>query len=336
MGRVVAAGIGLMLILGCTSTAEQPTDDAGSPAGSGTPDAPGDPAPPGPEATVLRNWRAGSDMATGLGEAATVVELPGGGEVLFPGRRFVALYGHPGTPSLGVLGEQPMDETFERAREVAERYESEVDETIVPALEVITTIASTQPGAGGDYSSRTDVAELRPWIDAAAEEDVYVVLDLQPGRTDFLSQAQEYEELLAEPHVGLALDPEWRLADGERHLEQIGSVDAAEVNEVVEWLADLTAQHDLPQKLLILHQFRLSMIQNRDEVDTSRDELAVLIHADGHGTPDLKFETWNRLREDAPEDVWWGWKNFYDEDEPTFSPEETMDVEPAPWFVSYQ
>ena len=34
------------------------------------------------------------------------VELPGGGRVLFPGRRLVALYGHPGAPSLGVLGEQ--------------------------------------------------------------------------------------------------------------------------------------------------------------------------------------------------------------------------------------
>ena len=40
---------------------------------------------------------------------------------------------------------------------------------------------------------------------------MYVVLDLQPGRTDFLTQAKRYEPLLALPHVGLALDPEWRL-----------------------------------------------------------------------------------------------------------------------------
>jgi hypothetical protein len=30
------------------------------------------------------------------------------------------------------------------------------------------------------------------------------------------------------------------------------------------------------------------------------------------------------------------WKNFYDEDTPTFTPEQTMEVDPAPWFVSYQ
>ena len=40
---------------------------------------------------------------------------------------------------------------------------------------------------------------------------MYVVLDLQPGRSNFLDQAKLYEPLLRLPHVGLALDPEWRL-----------------------------------------------------------------------------------------------------------------------------
>ena len=31
------------------------------------------------------------------------------------------------------------------------------------------------------------------------------------------------------------------------------------------------------------------------------------------------------------------WKNFFDEDFPTFTPEQTYrDVNPRPWFVSYQ
>ncbi|MGG6496372.1 UNVERIFIED_CONTAM: cell wall-binding repeat-containing protein, partial [Bacteroidetes bacterium 56_B9] len=33
-------------------------------------------------------------------------ELPGGGGLAFPGRRMVALYGHPYGPDLGVMGEQ--------------------------------------------------------------------------------------------------------------------------------------------------------------------------------------------------------------------------------------
>ncbi|QSB12794.1 hypothetical protein JQS43_13980 [Natronosporangium hydrolyticum] len=274
-------------------------------------------------------------LAQRLAVAATGVELPGGGQLVFPGRLLIALYGHPGDTALGALGEQPMTEALARTAEVAAEYESLVDEPVVPTLEIITTIASASPGPEGDYSLRTPPEQLRPWIDAAAAEGMYVVLDLQPGHTDFLTQAQEYEELLTEPHVGLALDPEWRLAPDQRHMVEIGSVDAEEVNQVTEWLAELTAEHHLPQKLLILHQFTLGMITNRDAVATDYDEVAVLIHADGFGTPSEKFDTWNALQNDAPE-VWWGWKNFYDEDQPTFTPAETVDVEPLPRFVSYQ
>jgi hypothetical protein len=268
--------------------------------------------------------------------AATGVQLPGGGQVVFPGRRFVALYGHPGAPVLGVLGEQPVAEAITRAERVAAGYRPLVDEPVVPALEIITTVASAGAGPTGDYSRRTPVSRLRPWVDAAADAGIYVVLDLQPGRTDFLTQAKEYEELLREPHVGLALDPEWRLAPRQRHLEQIGSVRAAEVNRVVDWLADLTAEHRLPQKLLVLHQFTVHMITDRGRLDTGRDELAVLIHVDGFGTPAEKRNTWNTLRRDPPERVWWGWKNFYDEDQPTLTPARTVGIEPSPLFISYQ
>lgn len=271
-----------------------------------------------------------------LATATTGTELPGGGQVVFPHRRLVALYGHPGDPVLGVLGEQPRDAAIARARKLAARYEPLVDEPVVPALEIITTIASAGRGSRGDYSRRTPVGDLRGWVAAAAEAGVYVVLDLQPGRTDFLTQAKEYEELLVEPHVGLALDPEWRLGPGQRHLVDIGSVGAAEVNDVVTWLADLTAAHRLPQKLLILHQFQLRMIANRNKVDTGRDEVAVLIHADGFGTRGQKLATYRALNADSPPRVWWGWKNFYDEDQPTFTPKQTVELDPSPRFVSYQ
>jgi hypothetical protein len=271
-----------------------------------------------------------------LGVAATGEALPGGGQVVYPGRQMVALYGHPDSPVLGVLGEQAVDDAVTRARELAADYQPLVDVPVVPTFEIITTVASAGAGPDGNYSAEAPVGLIRPWVDAARDAGVYVVLDLQPGRTDFLTQARRYEELLVEPHVGLALDPEWRLESDERHLAQIGSVTAAEVNTVIAWLADLTGRHRLPQKLLLLHQFRRRMIADRAQVDTDRDELAVLIHVDGFGTPRDKFETWGDLRTDPPAGVWWGWKNFIDEDSPTFTPAETMAIEPRPLYVSYQ
>ncbi|KAE8764238.1 hypothetical protein [Georgenia thermotolerans] len=273
-------------------------------------------------------WRAAT--------AATGAELPGGGQLALPGKTYVALYGHPGSRALGVLGEQDAPATVERAQAHAEAYRPLTDTTVVPALEIIATVASGGPGDDGNYSSEASVEQLRPLVELAHEHGQYVVLDLQPGRTDFLTQAKRYEELLKMPNVGLALDPEWRLRPDQVHLRQIGQVDVAEVNQVVGWLADLTRANRLPQKILVLHQFQVRMIPGVDGVDQSRSELAVLIHADGQGSQPAKAGTWRTLHANAPSIRWWGWKNFYDEDSPMLTPEQTMQVQPTPNFISYQ
>ncbi|WP_413450396.1 hypothetical protein AA0Y32_06970 [Georgenia phoenicis] len=294
---------------------------------------------------------AGAEHVVGLGDAfgdadtlgwrvstaATGVELPGGGQLVFPGKRYVALYGTPSTSALGVLGEQGVPETIARAQEHARPYEALVDDTVVPALEVIATVASAGAGADGNYSNELPPESLRPIIDAAGEAGQYVVLDLQPGRSSFLEQAQQYAELLALPHVGLALDPEWNLGPNDRHLVRIGSVTAQEVNEVVHWLADFTRERNLPQKMLVLHQFQVRMIQTVPEVDLSRSELAVLVHVDGQGGQEAKQGTWRTLLQHGPDIEWWGWKNFYDEDVPMLTPEQTISqVDPVPHFITYQ
>ena len=289
--------------------------------------------------TVLALGDAFGDPArleTRLASASTGVQLPAGGQLVLPGKLYVALYGHPGSSALGVLGEQGVAETVARAKRLAAEYEAAGSTVpVVPTFEIITTVASSALG-DGDYSDESELEQVRPLVEAAGREGVYVVLDLQPGYDDFLTQAKMYEELLALPHVGLALDPEWRLKPGERHMRQIGRVSAAEVNSVVTWLADLTRDRELPQKMLLLHQFKTFMLEDRDQIDLSRDELSVVTQMDGHGAPSTKLETWNLLRPGTREGMRWGWKNFYDEDSPTLTPAQTLAVEPTPVFVSYQ
>ncbi|MEV4900560.1 hypothetical protein AB0K08_04365 [Citricoccus sp. NPDC055426] len=265
-----------------------------------------------------------------------VPELPGGGTTLFPGRRMVALYGTPGTGSLGLLGEQDVDGALARAADLAARYQPFSEEPVIPAFEIIATVASSAPGPTGDYTSYVEAEQLARWVEAAGQAGTYVVLDLQPGTEDFTTQAQAFEDLLTLPHVGLALDPEWRLQPGQRHMEQIGQVSAAEVNETTAWLAGLVAEHRLPEKLVILHQFQTRMIPDRAAV-AEREGLALMVHADGNGSAEQKLETWRSLKRDLPSGMRLGWKNFIDEDSPTFTPEQTMtEVSPQPWFVSYQ
>ena len=165
---------------------------------------------------------------------------------------------------------------------------------------------------------------------------MYVILDLQPGRAGLLAQAMRYRSLLRLPDVGLALDPEWKLQPGQLPLHQIGGVSITEVNRVIRWLAGLTARYRLPQKLLVLHQFKLSMIGNEQRLDTRHDDLAILIHMDGQGTPANKEQTWEAVVRAAPAGVFFGWKNFYVKDHPTLGPRQTIERTPRLSMISYQ
>lgn len=271
-----------------------------------------------------------------LAVAATGVQLPGGGQVLFPGRRLVALYGHPYTPSLGALGEQGLQASIARAKKMAALYRPLSKVPVVPAFEIIATVAEGSPGPAGTYSYETPVSQLRPWVRAATKAGMYVVLDLQPGRASLLAQAKVYAPLLRLPNVGLALDSEWKLQPGQLPLRQIGHVTIGEVNSVVTWLATLTARYHLPQKLLVLHQFQLQMIRGEQYLDTRNDDLAIVIHMDGQGTPAMKQQTWDAITQAAPPGVFFGWKNFFVKDHPMLTPSQTMAETPTPVMISYQ
>lgn len=102
-------------------------------------------------------------------------------------------------------------------------------------------------------------------------------------------------------------------------------------------MADLTREKSLPQKVFVLHQFSLSMIKGRDRIDTTRPELATVVHVDGSGPQGAKQDTWRVLRKNAPAGVGWGWKNFVDEDSPMLNARQTWrEVDPHPDLVTYQ
>ena len=266
------------------------------------------------------------------------LQLPGGGFRILPEdapRRYVAFYGHSDTTTLGVLGEQGPEATLDRMQTFLTAYASDGRVTI-PTFEMLASVASASI-SDGDYSYEWPIETFDDWVRVAEENDVYIVLDLQPGRDDFLTQAKQYEELLKLPFVGLALDPEWRLKPNQVHLKQVGQVDAAEVNLVVDWLADLVRDNGLPQKMIILHQFRIHMIQDRPALQY-RPELQMIIQMDGDGTEPQKDSTYRTLTRGTEDDHWsWGWKNFFDEDEPgPPTPESTIGKMPTPVYVSYQ
>ena len=129
--------------------------------------------------------------------------------MVFPGRRIIAAYGHPGTPSLGILGEQDAAASVTRIGKLADQYAQLLPgEKVLKAFEIIVTVAANN--TDDTYSTKFPIEKVSSWVDTITAAGGYVMLDLQPGRQDFLTQAKLYEPLLKRPNVGLALDPEWR------------------------------------------------------------------------------------------------------------------------------
>ena len=259
-------------------------------------------------------------------------ELPLGGREIFPKYRVVAYYGTAGNAALGVLGEGSPDRIVPRLRAAAAKFKTR-DRTVQPAFELIATVAQAKPGSDGDYSQMIDSTQIQRYVDAARRHKVLVILDLQPGRGDFLPQAKRLERFLIQPHVGLALDPEWRMPPGKVPGRTIGTVKAAEVNRVSAYVAELTRRHDLPEKLFVLHQFRASMLPDVAKIE-KRPGLAMVQHVDGFGTRSEKDATYARLR--RPQQFHLGYKLFYDEDVRRYSPADVLKFTNVPELISYQ
>jgi hypothetical protein len=161
-----------------------------------------------------------------------------------------------------------------------------------------------------------------------------LVLDLQPGRADFLTQARHFQRFLLEPDVGLALDPEWKLTPSQVPLRQIGATNATAINVVSSYLSRLTVEHGLPEKLFVVHQFRQFMIPDRGRV-VARPRLATVIHLDGFGTQKVKRQVYSALAvRSGP--LHNGLKLFLHEDTDMFTPAQAMAFRPRPELITYQ
>lgn len=258
--------------------------------------------------------------------------LPHGGSRIFDGRMLVAYYGTVGTGVLGVLGETDPDRAIDRVVRAARPF-ARAGRAAQPVFELIVTVADAYPGKDGDYSHDVDHRLVRAWVEAAHRHGALLVLDVQPGRADFLTVAKRWEWALREPWVGLALDPEWRMGPREVPGRVIGSVGPIEVNRTSAWLAQLTADHGLPQKLFVLHQFRTTMLREPERI-ARRARLATVQHVDGFGTPGQKLDTYRVVA--RPSRFRMGFKLFYDEDVPRMSAAQVLRIRPRVDFVSFQ
>jgi hypothetical protein len=286
-------------------------------------------------ALVLTGGGGGDSRDTGdraRAPAERPAQLPRGGRRIFPDHRVVAFYGAPQHDELGVLGIGKPRDAARKLERVAQRYARKT-RPVLPAMELIAVIAANAPGEDGMWRTRQDAAVVDRYLRAARRAKALLILDIQPGHSDFLVEARRLERWLREPDVGLALDPEWQ-TPGVQPGTEIGSATSQQVNAVSAWLADIVREENLPEKLFVVHQFTKDMIKDKERVKR-RAGLAITMNVDGFGDRPNKI---SKYREFTSEAVRFhdGFKLFYKEDVNLMTPGAVLDLRPPPDLVIYE
>jgi len=194
-------------------------------------------------------------------------------------------------------------------------------------------------GKDGKYRLRMPDEHIDRAVSMANELNGIVILEVQTGLSTYQSEIPALEKYLKMPNVHLALDPEFNMKGGEAPGTVIGSVSAADVNYVIEYLAQLVRDNNLPPKVLIIHRFTQRMVTGYESI-RPLPEVQVVIVMDGWGSPARKIGTYKSFI--APEPVQFtGFKIFYKNDlkPPStrlLTPAELLKLTPQPVFIQYQ
>jgi hypothetical protein len=331
--RLVAALLAVLLAAGCAPASDplMPVGSAGapsSPSGSPTlsPSASPEPATPTPTPTPAPT-----------NERPEGPTLPRGGREVFPTYRLVGYAGLTGASTLGRLGTGPLEQRVRELERRANPYQA--GRKILPVLEVITTIVQASPGRDGRYRVRVSDEQIEVYLKAARKHKALLLLNLQPGRSEFLIEAKAYERWLKEPDVGVALDPEWAMDPGQRPGGAYGHTTGAELNQTAAYLAGLVKRHNLPEKVMVYHQVAKSVV--RAESGLKPHSGVVLIKSvDGLGPPGPKKNTYRVVNKTTPKHVHAGFKLFFTEDAEgggrLMTPREVLALKPRPEYVMYE
>jgi len=259
--------------------------------------------------------------------------LPGGGRRLFPDRRVVAFYGNPRDDELGALGIGTPSRAARRLVRQAMPYDR-ASRRVLPAMELISTVATAAPGRSGLYRDRMAFSTIRRYLKAARRVEALLILDVQPGRGEFGPEIERLEPFLREPDVGLALDAEWHVGPDQLPGKVIGSTDADVVNSAARFMARLVRERNLPDKLLLVHRFTDDMIARPQRLQQFAG-VRTVVNVDGFGSNSVKMAKYRSFVAGTPR-MGRGFKLFYKEDVQTMTPRQVMALTPRPDVVVYE
>lgn len=273
------------------------------------------------------------------GKWPAAAPLPRAGAIL-PFKRVIAYYGNLYSTRMGILGELPKPQMFAKLKqEVAAWEKADPNTPVQPALHYIAVTAQGSPGAAGKYRLRMPFKQIDTVLKWADEINAIVFLDIQVGLGSIQEELPEFAEYLKKPNVHIGIDPEFSMKGGQAPGKVIGTYDAADINFVIDYMAKIVRDNNLPPKILTIHRFTQGMVTNYKNIRKT-PEVQIVMHMDGWGEPAKKLGTYKYFIHAEPVQFT-GFKLFYKNDlkNPPYrmlTPEDLMKVKPLPMYIQYQ
>jgi hypothetical protein len=259
---------------------------------------------------------------------------------LLPFNRIVAYYGNYYSKQMGVLGEYEESTMLQKlAGEVKKWQQADPSTPVIPAIHYIATTAQVLPQADNSYMLRMPFSQIEKSLDLAKKAKGIMFLDIQVGRGSSLNEAKLLEKYLILPQVHFGIDPEFSMKTGDRPGTRVGTIDAQEINQVIDYLSKIVKDNGLPPKILVIHRFTQNMVTNYQNIRPT-PEVQIVMDMDGWGPRDLKKQTYQTIIYKEPVQFS-GFKIFYKNDtkkasSTVFTPQEVLKLRPIPSYIQYQ
>ena len=269
-------------------------------------------------------------------------EYPLAGAIL-PFHRVVAYYGNLYSTKMGALGKSPKSQMIPKLlAEVKMWNEADCVIKAIAALHYIAVTAQGAAGKDGKWRARLPLSQIDTVLSWAKEINALVFIDVQVGLSDVQSEIPLFEKYLALPNVHLGIDPEFAMkAKGNKKPGSvIGSLDAADINWVGDYLTNIVKKNNLTPKIFMIHRFTQGMVTNYNKIKL-HPELQIVIDMDGWGFPAKKRDTYYSWISPQPVQFT-GFKLFYVNDteksgqKEMMSPQDVLKLRPKPIYIQYQ
>ena len=244
--------------------------------------------------------------------------------------QLITFYGSPWGRALGILGNYPRKQMTEYIYGLVAEYQPLDSRHAMCTWHMVTTVANQNPP---EYRHVVDIPTIEVWVASADFYECAVILDIQPGHVTIEEEFNRISRFLYNPHVHLAIDPEFDMVGEQIPGISVGQTPASDINWVQNELQKIANQIGV-NKVLMLHQFKDSMLPDKGNI-INYPNVETVIDSDGTFNTDIKISNYLQYANE-PAMEYGAIKIFYEYDPWIMTPEQVQNLSPRPAIIIYQ